>query len=346
MMRIHDRDISRAHRPYIIAEIAQAHEGSLGNAMAFIDAAKESGADAVKFQTHIAAEESTPQEPWRVAFSRQDASRYDYWKRMEFTFEQWVILKAHCDEREISFLSSPFSLMACDWLERLGMPAWKVASGEINNDELLRRILATGQPVILSTGLAAPDEALATTRRVQANGNSVALLHCTTRYPTPPEEEGLNLLSDYLQALPDVPVGLSDHSGTPHPAVIASYLGASIIEVHLTLHKGMFGPDISSSLTPDGLRALVDGTTMAWQMRQNPVDKARQLGGLGKERSIFGRSLFTTVPIPMGTQITDAMLGYKKPGGGLPYAERDTLVGRTAVRDMPANHMLVTDDVR
>ncbi|MBD8620617.1 N-acetylneuraminate synthase family protein [Sphingomonas sp. CFBP 13728] len=344
-MQIGDRVIGPEHRPYVIAEVAQAHEGSLGNAMAFVDAAEAAGADAVKFQTHIADEESTPHEPWRVAFSRQDASRYDYWKRMEFSFDQWATLKSHCDARGITFLSSPFSLKACDWLERFGMPAWKVASGEINNDELLGRIMATGQPVILSTGLATPDQAIATTRRVQANGNAVALLHCTTRYPTPAEEVGLNIVSDFRAALPDVPIGLSDHSGTPHPAVIATYLGAAIIEVHLTLHKGLFGPDISSSLTPDDLRRLVDGIDMAWRMRQHPVDKDRQLGGLGKELSIFGRSLYTAVAVPNGTRISTDMLVYKKPGGGLSYADRNALIGRTAVGDLPVHHLLDISDV-
>ncbi|WP_339345919.1 N-acetylneuraminate synthase family protein [uncultured Sphingomonas sp.] len=344
-MRIGGRAVGPEERPYIIAEVAQAHEGSLGNAMAFVDAAKIAGADAVKFQTHIADEESTPQEPWRVAFSRQDASRYDYWKRMEFTFDQWAILKDHCDARGITFLSSAFSLKACDWLERLGMPAWKIASGEIGNDELLGRILSTGKPVILSTGLAGPQQAIDAARRVEASGNPVALLHCTTRYPTPAEDVGLNMVSFFRDSLPGVPVGLSDHSGTPHPGVIATYLGASIIEVHLTLHKGLFGPDISSSLTPDELRVLVDGAAMSWTMRTKPVDKDQQLGGLGKERSIFGRSLFTTVAVPAGTVLTAEMMAFKKPGGGLAFGDRDTLIGRRTCRDLPIHHMLESGDV-
>ena len=155
----------------------------------------------------------------------------------------------------------------------------------------------------------------------------------------------MNIVSDFRAALPDVPIGLSDHSGTPHPAVIATYLGAAIIEVHLTLHKGLFGPDISSSLTPDDLRQLVDGTDMAWRMRRHPVDKDHQLGGLGKERSIFGRSLYTAVAVPSGTPLTADMLAYKQPGGGLAYAARDTLIGRVANRDLPVNHMLDTHDV-
>src|SRR5262245_60624614 len=118
---------------WIVAEVAQAHDGSLGMAHAYIDAIGNAGADAVKFQTHIAAAESTPNEPWRVKFSPQDATRYDYWKRMEFTEEQWHGLKKHAVECGLEFLSSPFSVEAVDLLTRVGVAAWKVASGEINN---------------------------------------------------------------------------------------------------------------------------------------------------------------------------------------------------------------------
>ena len=121
----------------IIAEVAQAHDGSLGTAHAFIDAIAGAGADAVKFQTHIAAAESTPDEPWRVKFSPQDATRFDYWKRMEFTEEQWKGLKQHADECELIFLSSPFSFEAVDLLDRVGVAAWKVPSGETANAPML-----------------------------------------------------------------------------------------------------------------------------------------------------------------------------------------------------------------
>src|SRR5215467_15257875 len=137
----------------IVAEVAQAHDGSLGTAHAFIDACARAGADAIKFQTHIASAESTPGEPWRVKFSRQDASRYDYWKRMEFTAEQWRGLAEHANERGLIFLSSAFSFAAVELLERLGMSAWKVGAGEVTNLPLLERMARTGKPVLLSSGM-------------------------------------------------------------------------------------------------------------------------------------------------------------------------------------------------
>ena len=143
-----------SHNPcLIIAEVAQAHDGSLGAAHAYIDAIADAGADAVKFQTHIAEAESTPHEPWRVKFSKQDATRYDYWKRIEFTEEQWLGLKQHADERNLIFLSSPFSIEAVDLLTRIGVRYWKIASGEVSNLPMLEHILKTRLPIILSSGM-------------------------------------------------------------------------------------------------------------------------------------------------------------------------------------------------
>jgi N-acetylneuraminate synthase len=344
-LSIGGRPIGPEHSPFIIAEVAQTHEGSLGNAFAFADVAKDCGAHAIKFQTHIAAEESTPSEPWRIPFSRQDASRYDYWRRMEFSFEQWAALKEHCDRIGIVFLSSPFSILACEWLEQLGMPAWKVASGEIRNRQLIDFMSSTGKPMLLSTGLATPSESTALVRELVGRGHEVGLFHCTTQYPTPPEQVGLNVLQDYLAELGQVPVGLSDHSGSPVAAILAAWLGASMIEVHLTLHERAFGPDVSSSLTPADLRRLVDGCDAAWRMRRNPVDKDAQLDALANVRTTFGRSLFTRCEIPQGVLVREDMLAYKKPAGGLAYEDRHLLIGRTASRDLPRDHMLGSDDV-
>src|SRR5690242_5090247 len=175
----------------IIGEVAQSHDGSLGLAHAFIDAIADAGADAVKFQTHIASAESTPAEPWRVRFSRQDATRYDYWKRMEFPEPAWADLKAHAEERGLWFLSSPFSRAAVDLLERVGVAAWKIASGETGSGELLDAVLDTGRPVLLSTGMSDWAEIDSAVARVRARNVPLALLQCTSAYPCPPEKVGV-----------------------------------------------------------------------------------------------------------------------------------------------------------
>lgn len=142
----------------IIGEVAQAHDGSLGAAHAYIDAIADAGADVVKFQTHIAASESTKQEPWRVKFSYEDDLRYDYWERMQFTQEQWKGLKDHAEDRGLVFLSTPFSVDAAKMLDRLGMTMWKISSGEVSDPWLLEFILSTKKPIIFSTGMSTEEE--------------------------------------------------------------------------------------------------------------------------------------------------------------------------------------------
>ena len=162
----------------VIAEIAQAHDGSLGAAHAMIDAAAEAGCDAVKFQTHIAEAESSPHEPWRQKFSRQDETRFDYWRRMEFTEPQWHGLRDHAVERALMFISSPFSIEAVALLTRVGVAAWKVASGEIANTPMLRAMCKTGAPVIVSTGMSDLAEIGAAVALIRGQGVPLAVLQC------------------------------------------------------------------------------------------------------------------------------------------------------------------------
>lgn len=203
-------------RCVVIGEVAQAHEGSLGMAHSFIDAIASAGADAVKFQTHIAAAESTLAEPWRVKFSRQDDTRRDYWRRMEFSEAQWRDLKAHADDRGLLFLSSPFSLEAVELLIRVGVPAWKIASGEIANAAMLTRLLESRLPLLVSTGMSPLAEIDAVVARIQSHGVPFAVLQCTTAYPCPAERVGLNMLAVFRERYACA-IGLSDHSGRSIP---------------------------------------------------------------------------------------------------------------------------------
>src|SRR5262245_22302272 len=167
---IGDRVIGAGAKAFIIAEVAQAYDGSLGLAHAFIDAAADAKADAVKFQMHIASEESTREEPFRVLFSQQDATRYDYWRRMEFTSDQWVGLAEHARKRGLAFLSSAFSVRAVELLSGIGVDAWKLASGEHRSGDVLDRICSTGLPVLVSTGMSPYAEIDCTVARVRASG--------------------------------------------------------------------------------------------------------------------------------------------------------------------------------
>ncbi|TAE83996.1 MAG: N-acetylneuraminate synthase, partial [Bacteroidetes bacterium] len=220
---------------FIIAEIAQAHEGSLGIAHSYIDALAALGVDAVKFQTHIAAAESSPKEQFRVNFSYEDATRYDYWQRMEFTLEQWMGLKQHCDDKNVEFISSPFSIAAVQLLEQVGVKRYKIGSGELTNYLMLDAIAKTGKPIILSSGMSDWHELDATLNFLKPYGNSVSLLQCTTAYPTKPEQWGLSVI-EQMKARYHIPVGFSDHSAEIYACLAATALGAEILEFHAVFH--------------------------------------------------------------------------------------------------------------
>ncbi len=330
---------------FVIGEVAQAHDGSLGLAHAYIDAIADAGADAVKFQTHIAAAESTPAEPWRVRFSRQDATRYDYWRRMEFTEEQWVGLRLHATERGLHFLSSPFSMDAVEMLDRVGVAAWKVPSGEVGNRPMLERMARTGLPVLLSSGMSGVEELDAAVALVRGAGVPFAVLQCTSAYPCPPEKVGLNLLPFFRERYGGA-VGISDHSGTIFPGLAAAALGAEVIEVHVTMSREMFGPDVCASITTAELRTMVDGVRFTERMLASPVSKDEMAAELAPLRTLFTKSVVARVDLPAGTLLSAEHLAAKKPGTGIPAARLPDLVGARLARSLRADELVMEADVR
>ena len=336
--------ILRPGRCLVIGEVALTHDGSLGVAHAFVDAIANAGADAVKFQTHIAAAESTPAEPFRVKFSRQDKTRYDYWKRMEFTQEGWRGLADHARERGMLFLSSPFSIQAVELLDRIGMPLWKIASGETSNAALLERILDTGKPVLLSTGMSPIYEVDEAVARVRARNVDVGVFQCTTAYPCPPEKVGLNLIPFYRERY-GCWIGLSDHSATIYPGLAAVTLGIDMLEVHVTLSREMFGPDVVASVTTQELRQLVDGIRFIERMKAHPLDKDASAKETAPLRKLFTRSLVASADLPAGTVIAREHLVIKKPGTGLAPDRLDEIIGRRLARPVVADQVLAAEDI-
>lgn len=343
-MRIGHRTIDGNKGTFIIAEIAQAHEGSLGLAHSFIDAAANAGADAIKFQTHIALAESTRDEPFRIRMSGQDADRFDYWQRMEFTPSQWHELAAHSSERGLMFLSSAFSVDAVQLLQEVGVPAWKVGSGEVFNDQLLDAMSATGKPVMVSTGMADWDEINAAYRRVIDRGAPAAIFQCTSKYPTPLEQVGFNVISE-LRSEFNCPVGLSDHSGTVHPSLLALAHGVDLLEVHVTFDRTMYGPDAAASLTFEELASVVASNRAFAKMRDTPVDKDALANELLQMRGLFSKSLALRMDQTAGTELTAEMLTVKKPGTGITADQESELVGCVLTRDVSADRLLVWEDI-
>jgi N,N'-diacetyllegionaminate synthase len=334
----------QAGRCLIVGEVGIAHDGSLGYAHAFIDEIAKAGADAVKFQTHIAAAESTAAEPFRVKFSVQDATRYDFWRRIEFTEDQWRGLANHACERGLIFLSSPFSIEAVDLLDRVGMAMWKMPSGEIGSLPLLDRVIATGRPILLSSGMSDLGELDSAVDRVRRAGVPLAVLQCTTAYPCPPEKVGLNMIPSFRERYGCF-VGLSDHSGTIYPAIAAATIGVEVVEVHTTMSRGMFGPDVPASVTMEELRQLVEGVRFVERMRAHPVDKealARDMAGL---RGIFTKSLVARMPLAAGTVLGEAHVAMKKPGTGIPASRLSEILGRRLRRSLDTDEQLRLEDL-
>ena len=285
---------------FLIAEIGQAHDGSLGTAHAYIDAVARTGANAVKFQTHIAAAESTPGEQFRVKFSPQDATRYDYWKRMEFTADQWQGLAEHAADRGLVFLSLGIfarSGRACSigW----AWPPGRSARAKSAVCRCSQRMAQTGRPVLLSSGMSSWDDLDAAVHCVHQNGSPVAVLQCTTAYPCPPEKIGLNVIEE-LRARYGCPVGLSDHSGKIYAGLSAVTLGANVIEVHVVFSRECFGPDVPASLTTDELRQLVEGTRFIETVLASPIDKEAMADDLAELRRTFGKSVVAARALPAG----------------------------------------------
>lgn len=312
---------------YLIAEIGQAHDGSLGILHSYIDAVASTGVQAIKFQMHIAAAESSTMEPFRVRFSYEDATRMDYWKRMEFTLEQWKGIKEHCDAVGLDFICSPFSNLAVDWLEEIGVKAYKIGSGEVNNFLLLEKIVKTKKPIILSSGMSSYAELDATVDFLKAHDASFSILQCTTSYPTLPEQYGFHVIQE-LRDRYQVTVGFSDHSAKIGTAIAAVALGAQIIEFHVVFDRMLFGPDSKSSLTIAETKQLVQETQLIAKAIQNPVEKSKN-EGFQELKSIFEKSLAVNTNLVQGDTITFEVLEAKKPKGyGIDAKDFKNILGK------------------
>jgi N-acetylneuraminate synthase len=329
---------------FIIAEVAQAHDGSLGIAHSFIDALKETGVDAVKFQIHIAEAESSIHEPFRVKFSYEDPTRYDYWKRMEFKPDQWAGLKKHCEESGMEFMASVFSNAAVDLLEKIGVKRYKIGSGEVSNLMMLDKIARTGKPVIISSGMSSYRELDRAAELLKEQNCDYSILQCTTAYPTKPEQWGLNVIRELKQRY-SVPVGFSDHSGDLFACLAATALGAEIIEFHVTFDKKMFGPDSPASLTIKQVKMLVDGIKQITTALNNSVikDEVSQFSDL---KDMFEKSLVVNRDLKAGMEINSEILDAKKPKGlGIPASEYKSVIGKKLKADLKAWSFLNYEDL-
>lgn len=325
----------------IIAEVGSVHDGSLGNAMKLIEAAASCGVDAVKFQTHIAEAETLPDAPMPPYFKGEP--RFNYFKRTGFSLDEWHGLKEHCNNNNVEFISSPFSIEAVELLEQLGMATYKIPSGEITNLPLLERVAQTGKPVLMSSGMSPWDELDKAVETIQQHHNQIVVMQCTSEYPCPYEKVGLNVMTQMKHRY-SLPVGLSDHTLTPYACFAAAALGAQVLEKHFTFSRQMYGSDAPHSLEPRELADLVQGVRAIESMLSSQVDKS-DVSDFSEMKRIFEKSLVSLTDIPAGAELTSVVVGIKKPGTGIPAARFNEVLGKKAARAIPAGRLLSEKDI-
>lgn len=310
---------------YIIAEIGNTHEGSVGLAKQFIKAASDCGVNAVKFQTHIFEAESLSSAPNPPYF--KDETRKEYFERTAFNLEQYKILKNFAEkECSVDFLSSPFSIEAVDLLLDAGVKTFKVPSGEVSNLPLIEYLAEKAEWVILSSGMSSWLE-LNTAIEILIDKCKLTVLQCTSEYPCLPENAGLNVMIEIRNRF-NVSVGFSDHTigiGVPIAAVV---LGAAVIEKHFTLSKLMYGSDAKNSTEPKDFRDLVSEIRAVEKVLFNHIDKDVKVGELQQMKLIFEKSIVAKRDITNGTVIEFEDLAFKKPGAGIPASEFRSLIGK------------------
>jgi N,N'-diacetyllegionaminate synthase len=324
----------------IIAEIGSVHDGSFGNAVKLIEAAAACGADTMKFQTHIAEAETVADAPMPSYFTGEP--RMAYFRRTGFSLDQWRELRAACERCGVNFLSSPFSLEAVDLLESVGVAAYKVPSGEVSNLPLLEGIAATGKPVLLSSGMSHWTELDAAVAALRGGGR-ITMLQCSSAYPCPPAQVGLNVLAE-MRARYGLPVGFSDHTKGPAAAFAAAALGASVIEKHFAFSRLMYGSDAANAMEPEDFRAMAHGLRDIWTMLAHPVDK-NDVTPYAEMKRVFEKSIVTARPLGEGHALQRFDLAFKKPGDGIAPARWREVIGRRLRRAAAADHKLSFEDL-
>jgi len=311
----------------IIAEIGLAHDGSIGIAHSFVDALAETGVDVIKFQTHIAEAESSKYEEFRVNFSYKDKTRFDYWKRMEFSFNEWKGLKEHVEKKGMEFMSTATCIESFELLENLGVKRYKIGSGDTMNLLLLERIASTGKPIILSNGMTDNKELDKVINFLEKKKNHITLLHCYTAYPTLPEHWDLSEIP-LIEKKYKIPVGFSDHSGNIFSSLAATALGAKVVEFHVCFDKNMFGPDTKSSLTIKQVKKLVQGIkAIRKSLSSKKINK--NIKSLKKVKDMFGKSIAIREDKNIGDTIFLKDLESKKPAGlGIPCSEYQLILNK------------------
>jgi len=345
VIKICGKKIGPGFPPYIVAELSANHNGNVETARKIIEAAKQSGADAIKVQTYTADTLTIDcdHEDFRIHGGLWDGrTLYDLYEEAHMPWEWHQPLFEHARELGITIFSSPFDSTAVDLLEDLNTPAYKIASFELVDLPLIKYVSSTGKPMILSTGMANVEEiqeAIVTAR--EGGCKELAILHCVSGYPAPAEDYNLRVIPDMIERFGLV-TGLSDHTLNNTTAIASIAMGVSIIEKHFTLDRRSGGPDDSFSLEPHELKQLCEDSKTVWS----------SLGEMNYERkkseegnAIFRRSLYVVKDIKAGESISKENVKSIRPGFGLAPKLFEQVIGRTALHDIGFGTPLSLDDL-
>ena len=326
---------------YIIAEAGDNHNGDFNTALKLVDVAKRAGADCVKFQTFVTEEiisKYAEMAEYQKKNTGKEESQFEMVKRLELSFDEFRKINEYCDRVGIQFLSTPFDLKSVDFLNELGVPFFKIPSGEITNYPYLIKIAHTGKPVVMSTGMCEPDEILAAINVLEKNGSGeITLLHCNTEYPTPLKDVNLYAMRT-MKKMFGKKVGYSDHTKGIEVPVAAVALGACVIEKHFTLDKNMPGPDHKASLEPDELGRMVKNIRNIEIALGDGVKRVSE--SERKNIAIARKSIVARRNIQEGEILTEENLAVKRPGTGINPMQWMEVLGTRAVRDFKEDELI------
>lgn len=330
------------NKVFIIAEAGVNHNGNIELAKKLIDVACEAGADAIKFQTFQTEKLVTKKArkaDYQQANTGSSESQFEMIKKLELDLTAHKTLIEYCKMRNIIFLSTPFDIGSIQMLDELGIPIFKVPSGEITNLPYLRKIAQLGKPIICSTGMSTMQEIMACMEVLKKEGNNqVTVLHCNTEYPTPMEDVNLKAMRTLHEKL-GVEVGYSDHTLGIEVAIAAVALGAKVIEKHITLDRNMEGPDHKASLEPHELSAMISAIRNIEKALGNSekVPSASEV----KNKPIARKSIVAACPIQKGELLTEENLTVKRPGLGISPMKWDDVIGKYAIKSFEEDEMII-----
>lgn len=345
-IRIGSRLVGKDQPCFIIAEAGVNHNGDPKLALKLVDEAKEAGADCVKFQTFQAdnlVTHSSPKAAYQLINTDPVESQYQMLKKLELPNDFYPELMEHCRKRKIEFLSTPYSFADIDFLDRLGVPAFKVASGQISEPIFLKKMAQKKRPMIISTGMATMSEVATAVECIRETGyDEMIFLQCTSNYPADPREANLLSMLSMRDVL-DVMIGYSDHVAENYVSFASVALGARVVEKHFTLDKKMDGPDHVCSMSPDELRDLIRGIRMVESSLGTSCKKPSEIEKQNSKG--MRRSLVAATSIKAGEKFSFENVALKRPSSGMHPQYFEKILGKAATKNLEKNEMLSMDAI-